>query len=392
MKRFCIIAIRTYLTTFMVLNDGGFLTYLVLADIGGCMKRAILLTIFLLSFATPLTAEAQVGPGVDIECEDSTIEINVHPEQNAPVNVKCTVTNTSGAAEDIDLDSNVDGNDFSLVLSKSSLSLDAGEEEDIIATFSASPRIEVLTEDFNITATVTTFGQIPLGQFGSTSEVGGTVKSLAYSRIDLEVSNPSTRNIDVNEEASIQFTVFNDGNRIDNLEVEVVNEDEILEAGFKFSSDPFFRATVNPGTSSDQGDIILLAPKEAATEISVNVQLRAYSKLDSSAEADEISIRVVVAPSSGGGGSIGISDLNAMSQDSVAQIGMIAGGVFGLIMLLVIISRLSKKAGKQKIAAKEARRMAKQEKKAAKKSGRQVVEDFDDEFDDIEDDFDFEDI
>jgi len=239
---------------------------------------------------------------------------------------------------------------------------------------------------------VTTFGQLPLGQFGSTSEVGGTVKSLAYSRIDLEVSNPSTRNIDVNEEASIQFTVFNDGNRIDNLEVEVLNEEEILEAGFKFSSDPFFRATVNPGTSSDQGDIILLAPKEASSEITVNVQLRAYSKLDSSADADEISIRVVVAPSSGGGGSIGISDLNAMSQDSVAQIGMIAGGVFGLIMLLVIISRLSKKAGKQKIAAKEASRMAKQERKAAKKSGKQVVEDFDDEFDDIEDDFDFEDI
>jgi len=35
MKRFCIIAIKTYLSTFMVLNDGGFLTYLVLAVIGG---------------------------------------------------------------------------------------------------------------------------------------------------------------------------------------------------------------------------------------------------------------------------------------------------------------------------------------------------------------------
>ena len=70
-----------------------------------------------------------------------------------------------------------------------------------------------------------------------------------HIRIDLEVSNPSTRNIEVEEEAVIQFTVFNDGNRIDNLEVEIVNEDEILEAGFKFKSDPFFRATVNPGTS-----------------------------------------------------------------------------------------------------------------------------------------------
>ena len=129
-----------------------------------------------------------------------------------------------------------------------------------------------------------------------------------------------------------------------------------MEAGFKFKSDPFFRATVNPGTSSDQGNIILVAPKDASSEITVNVQLRAYSKLDSSAEDDQVSVRVVVAESGGGGGSIGISDLNSISQDNIAQIGMIAGGAFGLIMLLVIISRLSKKAGKQKIAAKKAQR------------------------------------
>jgi len=355
------------------------------------MKRAIILTIFMLSFAFPLNAEAQFGPGVDIECADSTIEINVHPEQNQPVSVVCTVTNTGGAASDIDLDSNVDGNDFSLVLSESSMSLDAGEDADFIATFSASPRIEVLTEDFNISATVTTFGGAPLFVPGTqpTNEVGGTVKSLPYSRVDLEVSNPSTRNIDTDGIAEIQFTIFNDGNRIDNLEVEVVNEDELLEAGFKFETDAFFRDQVNPGTSSKQGTITIKAPSSAKSEITANVELRAYSKLDTSADADEVSIRVVVAASSGTTGSIGIGELNSMSQDSVATIGMVAGGVFGLIMLLVIISRLSKKAGKQKIAVKEAKKQAKADRKAAKRGAAPEVEDFDDEFDD---DFDFEDL
>ena len=364
------------------------------------MRRALILTIFLLSIAAPMNAQAQIPSplGVEIECTQSTISINVHPEQNAPVNVVCTVTNTGALAEEIDLDSNVDGNDFSLVLSESSLSLEAGEEADFTATFSASPRIAEVTEDFNITATITSAGPIPIGQAGQSSEVGGTVKSLPYSRIDLEVSNPSTRNIEVEEEAVIQFTVFNDGNRIDNLEVEIVNEDEILEAGFKFKSDPFFRATVNPGTSSDQGNIILVAPKDASSEITVNVQLRAYTKLDSSAEDDQVSVRVVVAESGGGGGSIGISDLNSISQDNIAQIGMIAGGAFGLIMLLVIISRLSKKAGKQKIAAKEAKKAAKANKKAAKRGKAPPVEDddFDDDLDfddfDEDDDFDFEDL
>jgi hypothetical protein len=81
--------------------------------------------------------------------------------------------------------------------------------------------------------------------------------------------------------------------------------------------------------------------------------------------------------------------------------------LIAVIFLLVIISRLTKKAGKQKIAAKEAKRVAKAEKKA-KKSGRnarkkagiseeQIAEEFDedldfDDLDDLDDDFDFEDI
>ena len=371
------------------------------------MKRALILTIFLLSFSLPTGVQAQgnILPGVELECDSSTININVHPEQNAPVNVACTVTNTGGAAEDIDLDYNLEGNDFSMILSESSVSLAAGEEKMFVATFSASPRIAVNSEDFNITATVTSYGGAPLNMVpvvpAPSTEVGGTVNSLPYSRIDLEVSNPSTRNIDVSEEAVIQFTIFNDGNRIDNLEVVVVNEQEILDAGFKFTSDPFFRATVNPGTSSDQGNIVLEAPKDASSEISVTVELVAYSKLDQSGESDEVSIRVVVATSSGGGGSFGAGDLSSMSQDSLAQVGIIAGGVFGLIMLLVIISRLSKKAGKQKIAAKEAKKAAKLERKAMKKGKAAKVDfeeesddDFDDDFDfeDLDDDFDFEDI
>jgi hypothetical protein len=248
---------------------------------------------------------------------------------------------------------------------------------------------------------------VPWGQMNSTGQIAGTVNSLPYSRMDLEVSNPSARNIEVGEEAAIQFTIFNDGNRIDNLEVEIVNLQELEDAGFKFVSDPFFRATVNPGSSSDQGDIIMQAPDESSSEISVQVELRAFSKLDLDAEASEVSIRVNVAASSGGGGSIGLDDISSMSEDSVAIIAMGAGGIIAVIFLLVIISRLTKKAGKQKIAAKEAKRAAKAEKKATKagrkakkkagSSKKQIAEEFDDDLDfddldDLDDDFDFEDL
>lgn len=386
-----------------------FMTLFRLELLGGPLKRLLLLSILAVCIITPMHSQAQTAPiGVEVECDQSTVNINVHPEQNEPVIVSCTVTNTGTATQDISLDGNVDGNDFSLSLSEDSFEkIAAGDEESFTATFAASPRIAVLSEDFNITATVVSWGMepimVPLGMFGSTSEVGGTVNSMPYSRMDLEVSNPSTRNIEVGQEETLQFTVFNDGNRIDNIEVEVVNQFEIEDAGFTFVSDPFFRATVNPGASSDQGTIILEAPNSAESEISVQIELRAYSKLDTTAEASEVSVRVVVAPSSGGGGSIGVDTLETLDSDSVAVIGMAGGGLIGIIILLVIISRLTKRAGKQKIAAKEAKKSAKANKRASKRSKssraskkEKVEDDFDidglDELDDLDDDFDFDDI
>ncbi len=378
--------------------------------------RVLLTSLFVLCIFAPMSSQAQATPvGVDLECGQATIDINVHPEQNQPVSVSCTVTNTGSFPERIVVDWSLDANDFNIdIPGETTFDLDAGADEDFQVIFSASPRIEVKSEDFNITATVTTVtvGSDPLNiplpeQIASRAEVSGSVNSLPYSRMDLEVSNPSARNIEVGEEATIQFTIFNDGNRIDNLEVEIVNLQELEDAGFKFVSDPFFRATVNPGSSSDQGDIIIEAPKETSSEISIQVQLRAYSKLDTNAEPSEVSIRVNVAASSGGGGSIGLDDFSSMDQDNIAMIAMAGGGIIGVILLLVIISRLTKKAGKQKIAAKEAKKAAKADKKSKKSSRRRpkkakkakpvVEDDFEDELDlddmdDFDDDFDFEDL
>lgn len=372
------------------------------------VKRVILISILVFCMLAPMNAQAQGTPvGVEIECDDSTIEINVHPEQNQPVSVSCTVTNTGTFKEQIDIDWSVDGNDFNVdVPGDTSWDIEAGDSEDFTAVFTASPRIEVKSEDFNITATVVsvTIGgdpiTIPLGQFGSTAEVGGTVNSLAYSRIDLEVSNPTTRNIEVSEEESIQFTIFNDGNRIDELEVIVVNQQELEDAGFKFVSDSFFRSTVNPSSSSEQGTILIQAPSSASSEISVQVELLAFSKLDDFATPSETTVRIVVAASSGGG----VGGLDSMSEENWAMIGMAGGGLIGLILLLVIISRLTKKtAGKQKVAQKEAKKAAKAERKSRKKSKKAkpvvVEESSDDDFDfdedlddDFDDDFDFDDL
>ncbi len=354
--------------------------------------------------------DAQGGISVQLDCDSQTVEINVHPEQNTPTAVGCTVKNTGSGRESITVDYELSANDFSLTLSETTFELDAGEESVFLATFNAQARMEVTEVDFDIIAQVNSVvfisdpAVIPVGLLNITDNVGGTVKSLPYSRVDLDISDRTTRNIESGDEFSFLFTIYNDGNRLDTLEAFVVNADELEEAGFAFITDPFFREDVQPSSSSAQGTITLQTPSDLKSNKEVSVVIRAFSKLDESAEVSEVTIKVVVESSSGGGlggGSLDLGGFDTMSQDSVAMIAMAGGGLFALILLLVIISKLSKKTGQKKTAAKAAKKSAKaaikSSKRSKKKKAMPVVEEIEDDFDfgdldDDLDDFDFDDL
>ena len=92
------------------------------------MKRVILISILMLCMFAPMNVQAQGAPiGVELDCEQQTIGINVHPEQNEPVAVTCVVKNTGSVSETINVDSNVEGNSFALSLSETTFELGAGE-------------------------------------------------------------------------------------------------------------------------------------------------------------------------------------------------------------------------------------------------------------------------
>jgi hypothetical protein len=121
--------------------------------------------------------------------------------------------------------------------------------------------------------------------------------------------------------------------------------------------------------------------------------------LESTLECIDQTVSVVVKGSESSGGALGLS---SVSNSDMAMIGMGLGGLIGVILLLVVISRLTKKAGKQKIAAKDAKKAAKSERRAMKAGRAQKAkpvevedEDIDDDFDDdldFDDDFDFDDL
>ena len=376
------------------------------------MKRAALLVILLLIPMASFSAEAQGFPiGIELECDQQTIDINVHPLQNEPVTISCTVTNTGSFKQNVNLDSSVEGNDFGTPqLSESSLEMDAGDEVDFTVTFSAQPRIEVSSESFNILASIESFGvdpvMFPVSALNQSAEVNGEVRSLPYSRLDLTMTDTSSRDIESGEEVSFMFTVFNDGNRVDEIEVSIPNKHEFEDAGFTFVTDPFARAQIQPGSSSDQLTITLKAPSDNSKSISIDIVLSASSQLDSSAEKSELTIKVNVESEGGGSGDgIDLGNFDVSSGDSMATIGMIGGGVILVILMLVLMSRLSKRAGTQKTAMKAARKAEKASRKSGKKGGwkakysaeekESIESDFDDdldldELDDLDEDLDFD--
>ena len=378
------------------------------------MKRVILISILMFCMFVPMNAQAQGAlVGVELECTQQTIGINVHPEQNTPVDVNCVVKNTGSVSETISLDSEVEGNSFALSLSESSFDLDAGEDANFVATFSASPRISVISEDYTITARVDSWGQDPFNipafdpSNSSTSEVGGEISSLAYSRMTFQVLDKSTITIeeavdDEDDFETIQLTIFNDGNVEDNIIVELVNYDELDDLGIGyafFSESPLYvgvdsyRESVAPGATSNAGKMIFGIDELPDEDISFEIELLAYSSNDDDTEPVKVTVDVVIA----GGGSSALG-LDSVSSSDLKLIGMAGGGLIGVIVLLVMISRLTKKAtGKQKVAAKEAKKAAKIQRKGRKtKKAKVVEEEYDDDddfdFDDFDDDFDFEDL
>lgn len=393
---------------------------------GETMKRVLLISLLLICLFAPINAQAQAAPiGVDIDCDQQTVEINVHPEQNAPVDMTCVVSNTGSLNQKINVDGNVDGNSFSLILSESSFDLAAGEEASFVATFTASPRSEVITEDYNITATIESVGQdpiqIPLGQFGSSSEASGQVKSMPYSRMSFQVQDKSTivveEKIDDDEGFyQVQLTLFNDGNVDDDIVVEIVNLQELSDLGIShsfYSVSPiyvgidFYREVVTPGSTSNAGFMLFGIDELPAESFTFEIELRAYSLTDDTAPSIGVVVDAQVTGSDSSGGAFG---LETVSNDDLQFIGIAGGGLIGVIVLLVLISKLTKKAGKQKIAAKEAKRAAKADKRASKAARKSMKKagipkgaieqtfeddlDFDDldDLDDLDDEFDFEDL
>lgn len=307
------------------------------------LKRSfpfLILTLFLLPLV-PLSS-AQGGPGVNIDCE-SNPELNVHPLYNEPVELICTIENTSSADETIAISNEFEGGSSVQIQGASDeYTVAAGETEEFTVTFTGETKIPSSQSfDFEIMATVTQWllpGELP-EMVQSNASATGKVEIGTYGLVNLEISDRTTRDMNPSDELTINFQFTNNGNDEDRIRVEVKNKAELETLGFSFPLSSFVADDLAIGGTSIR-EIVIRAPSEVSDKISTNIQFEASSDNDPDAPVSAISIPVSMEPSSGSGTLTGLSE---DSQDDVILYGAIGGGVILFFILVGIVTRSIKK-------------------------------------------------
>ena len=123
---------------------------------------AVLVALLILT-VLPSHTTGQVPGQISMECGVDP-EIVVKPGESSDGIVECTVTNDGTLiAESIEITSEFAGGPtISMAISEDSLSLEAGESQDVTITFSANERAEAVEHDFSVTATVTAWAGVPV--------------------------------------------------------------------------------------------------------------------------------------------------------------------------------------------------------------------------------------
>jgi len=321
-------------------------------------------------------------PGVNIDCE-SDPELNVHPLYSEPVELVCTIENTSQFDETIEISNEFEGGTSVQIQGASDeYTVAGGETEEFIVTFTGDVRIPSTESfDFEIIATVTQWlipGELP-EMVQSNSSVVGKVEIGTYGIVELLISDKSTRAMEPSDEVTINLQFTNKGNDEDKIEVRIKNQAELIAQGFSFPMSSFVAEDLAIDATSPVREIVIRAPSDVSEKISTNIQFEASSTNDPDAPVSAISIPVSVESSSSSGTLTGLSE---DSQDDIILYGAIGGGVILFFMLVGIITRSIKKKSKDESNGIEQAIELNDE-----DEGESLGDDLDDLFDDL-DEFD----
>jgi hypothetical protein len=355
----------------------------------------LIVVVFLLPFL-PATGAQNPIFGVNLTCE-APAEMDVSPAGYEPVEMVCTIENTATVgATRIEITNEWNGGATADMLGATGeYSVEAGESEDFIVTFSGSTKQPSSNSyDFEIFATVTEWNSIPLNEPlpRENDSFADSLEIATYGAVELRINDVSTRKVDAGNEFSINLQFTNKGNDNDKVRVDIANINDLKQAGFTFIGSEFVAEDLAMGATSTMREIKMLAPSDIESTANFDLRFQASSTNDQNAPLSETVIPVSVESSQSSGTLTG--GISEVGEDDLILYGAIAGGVILLFLLLGVVSRsIKKKNAKQNAEQEAAIELDESEPPTQKDEFDDLFDDLDDidietdEFDDLLDEF-----
>ena len=297
------------------------------------------------SFAPMASAQVPTAPGVEIDCDNKSPEMDVHPLNDPVIEITCTVKNPSSFQESISVEKEWDGMEVDMMLEEDTFELAAGEEEDFKVTFSGQTRLSAeLSYSFTLTAIVTNVGMLDWPEaLASNASVSGDLSIATFGMVDLEIADKSTRTMSEGAEVKITFQFQNNGNDEDKIRVSIVNAAELEGLGFAFPGGTFVAEDVAEDGVSTVRELVIRSPSEVEESARHQIVFQAESGNDGDAPVSETSISVQLEASSSTGGLGG--GLEEVDKDTLVMYGSIGAAVlFGLIFIIALARTIRRRA------------------------------------------------
>ena len=191
------------------------------------------LSLLTLSFYFAPPASAQLGspnPDINLDCPDSTVEIEVGPGDSRVGTVVCTLENPSMHQEDVNI--TVDEVGLNIAY-PGTVSVSPGEEETFTITWSAEPGsgVATLTSEVEVIVESVLGGAPCLTCTSKSDSVKLEIMPFGRPAIDMV---PQEISLNHGESTTLNFTVRNSGNDEDTLGMGMENQTGLEQFGFTF--------------------------------------------------------------------------------------------------------------------------------------------------------------
>tara|TARA_B110000196_G_C21031109_1_gene607631 strand:- start:36 stop:947 length:912 start_codon:yes stop_codon:yes gene_type:complete len=212
----------------------------------------------LLSMASGMqsTSAQTVTPAVELSCSPASIPIDVYPGATRIGYTTCTVSNPSVHYEEIGINYQAGALAVSGI---GSVSLGPGLEEEFQVQVHADVQMAEGQHQVLITANVESVNGVPPPTVAD-SQVKAMAVINQFARLRVEAEAPLVT-MEMGEEMTISFLVYNDGNAMDTFLLELEFMDELNDAGWVALISPT-KVQIEPRSPPERVRITLDAPDD----------------------------------------------------------------------------------------------------------------------------------